>query len=179
MRRRRAPLTAAGHRESGFGLLQRFVASDDSFTRSGSVARRHRYQRCMVHFYRNVFSHVPSTRVREVSHMLKAIHAQESREVERNSGQSFRGGVPEPFGAQSAAFSKLKPDAGIVEIETKPCDSNLPLMDDQLNFALDGSLTQCRKVLQMSQRHRFARIGLRSLHGCASDPIPKRLVTHQ
>ena len=38
-----------------------------------------RYQRCMVHFYRNVFSHVPSTRVREVSHMLKAIHAQESR----------------------------------------------------------------------------------------------------
>jgi transposase-like protein len=39
------------------------------------------YQRCMVHFYRNVFSHVPSTRVREVSHMLKAIHAQESREA--------------------------------------------------------------------------------------------------
>ncbi|MBB4383405.1 transposase-like protein [Bradyrhizobium sp. SBR1B] len=35
----------------------------------------------MLHgaFYRNVFSHVPSTRVREVSHMLKAIHAQESR----------------------------------------------------------------------------------------------------
>jgi hypothetical protein len=38
-----------------------------------------RYQRCMVLFYRNVFSHIPSTRVREVSHMLKAIHAQESR----------------------------------------------------------------------------------------------------
>lgn len=33
----------------------------------------------MVHFYRNVFSHVPSTKVREVSHMLKAIHAQENR----------------------------------------------------------------------------------------------------
>ena len=38
-----------------------------------------RWQRCMIHFYRNVFSHVPSTKVREVSHMLKAIHAQESR----------------------------------------------------------------------------------------------------
>jgi putative transposase len=37
------------------------------------------WQRCMVHFYRNVFSHVPATRVREVSHMLKAIHAQESQ----------------------------------------------------------------------------------------------------
>jgi putative transposase len=33
----------------------------------------------MVHFYRNVFSHVPATKVRDVSHMLKAIHAQESR----------------------------------------------------------------------------------------------------
>ncbi len=40
-----------------------------------------RWQRCMVHFYRNVFSHVPSTKVREVSHQLKAIHAQESRET--------------------------------------------------------------------------------------------------
>ena len=40
-----------------------------------------RWQRCMVHFYRNVFSHVPATRVREVSHMLKAIHAQETREA--------------------------------------------------------------------------------------------------
>jgi putative transposase len=39
------------------------------------------WQRCMVHFYRNVFSHVPATRVREVSHMLKAIHAQESRDA--------------------------------------------------------------------------------------------------
>jgi transposase-like protein len=38
-----------------------------------------RWQRCMVHFYRNVFSHVPATKVRNVSHMLKAIHAQESR----------------------------------------------------------------------------------------------------
>jgi putative transposase len=38
-----------------------------------------RWQRCMVHFYRNIFSHVPATKVRDVSHMLKAIHAQESR----------------------------------------------------------------------------------------------------
>jgi putative transposase len=39
------------------------------------------WQRCVVHFYRNVFSHVPSTKVREVAHMLKAIHAQESRQA--------------------------------------------------------------------------------------------------
>jgi putative transposase len=48
-----------------------------------------RYQRCMVHFYRNVFSHVSSTRVREVSHMLKAIHAQESREASDNKAQAI------------------------------------------------------------------------------------------
>jgi putative transposase len=34
-----------------------------------------------VHFYRNIFSHVPATKVRDVAHMLKAIHAQESREA--------------------------------------------------------------------------------------------------
>lgn len=40
-----------------------------------------RWQRCTVHFYRNVFSHVPKVKVREVAHMLKAIHAQENREA--------------------------------------------------------------------------------------------------
>src|SRR5438128_2566700 len=49
------------------------------------------WQRCMVHFYRNVFSHVPATRVREVSHMLKAIHAQESREAADRKGQAIVG----------------------------------------------------------------------------------------
>lgn len=42
-----------------------------------SDARR---QRCTVHFDRNVFGHVPKVRVRNVAHMLKAIHAQESNE---------------------------------------------------------------------------------------------------
>lgn len=39
------------------------------------------WQRCAVHFYRNVFSHVPNTKMREVAAMLKAIHAQENREA--------------------------------------------------------------------------------------------------
>lgn len=37
------------------------------------------WQRCAVHFYRNVWTAVPSSRVREVAAMLKAIHAQEDR----------------------------------------------------------------------------------------------------
>ncbi len=39
------------------------------------------WQRCAVHFYRNVFSHVPRGKMREVAAMLKAIHAQENREA--------------------------------------------------------------------------------------------------
>jgi putative transposase len=37
------------------------------------------WQRCVVHFYRNVFTNVPKTKVAEVARMLKAIHAQEDR----------------------------------------------------------------------------------------------------
>ncbi len=41
------------------------------------------WQRCVVHWYRNAFSHVPTAKVREVSLMLKAIHAQENRAAAR------------------------------------------------------------------------------------------------
>ncbi len=37
------------------------------------------WQRCTVHFYRNVFTVVPSKHLRTVSDMLKAIHACEDR----------------------------------------------------------------------------------------------------
>lgn len=35
------------------------------------------WQRCAVHFYRNVWSHVPAPKVKLVAAMLKAVHAQE------------------------------------------------------------------------------------------------------
>jgi len=40
-----------------------------------------KYQRCTVHFYRNVFSVTPRSKMKEVAVMLKAIHAQESKEA--------------------------------------------------------------------------------------------------
>jgi putative transposase len=40
-----------------------------------------KWQRCMVHFYRNVFSVVPAKRMMEIAGMLKAIHASEDREA--------------------------------------------------------------------------------------------------
>jgi putative transposase len=36
-----------------------------------------KWQRCTVHFYRNIFSHVPRSRMAVVADMLKAIHAAE------------------------------------------------------------------------------------------------------
>ena len=46
-----------------------------------------KYQRCTVHFYRNVFSVTPRKHTREVSRMLKAIHAQESKEAARKKAR--------------------------------------------------------------------------------------------
>jgi putative transposase len=42
-----------------------------------------KWQRCIVHYYRNVFSFVPKGKVKEVAAMLKAIHAQEDIEAAR------------------------------------------------------------------------------------------------
>lgn len=42
-----------------------------------------RYQRCTVHFYRNIFSVTPRKKMKAVAMMLKAIHAQESKEAAR------------------------------------------------------------------------------------------------
>ncbi|AGA69409.1 transposase [Desulfitobacterium dichloroeliminans LMG P-21439] len=38
-----------------------------------------KFQRCNVHFYRNVFSVTPRSKMKEVAAMLKAIHAQEDK----------------------------------------------------------------------------------------------------
>ena len=39
------------------------------------------WQRCVVHFYRNVFTSAPKGKVKTVAAMLKAIHSQEDREA--------------------------------------------------------------------------------------------------
>jgi len=40
-----------------------------------------KWQRCVVHFYRNVFTAVPKGKIKDVAAMLKAIHAQEDRKA--------------------------------------------------------------------------------------------------
>ena len=49
------------------------------------------WQRCVVHFYRNVFSHVPRPKMREVAAMLKAIHA--SEDIVSARDKAFRVGA--------------------------------------------------------------------------------------
>ena len=85
---------AEGHKEdkSGWSGFLRYlkdrglkgvqlIISDACLGLKESVADYYpeaQWQRCMVHFYRNVFSHAPNAKVKEVARMLKAIHAQES-----------------------------------------------------------------------------------------------------
>lgn len=54
----------------------------------GEVFPNARYQRCMVHMYRNIFSVVPRKTVKEVAKMLKAIHAQENKAAAKEKAKS-------------------------------------------------------------------------------------------
>lgn len=46
------------------------------------------WQRCAVHFYRNVFTVVPKSKAKNVAAMLKAIHAQEDRQAALEKAQA-------------------------------------------------------------------------------------------
>ena len=54
----------------------------------GEVFLEAKYQRCTVHFYRNVFSVTPRSKVKLVAKMLKAIHAQENKKAARNKAKA-------------------------------------------------------------------------------------------
>ena len=72
----------------------------------GEVFPEARWQRCVVHFYRNVFTMVPKGRVKDVAAMLKAIHAQEDRREAMNKAQSV---------VKKLKQMKLKNAAGLLE----------------------------------------------------------------
>ena len=54
----------------------------------GEVFPDAQYQRCVVHFYRNIFSVVPKSKVKLVAKMLKAIHAKESKKAAREKAKA-------------------------------------------------------------------------------------------
>lgn len=53
--------------------------SRDMLEAVGEVYSGAKYQRCVVPFYRDVFSVVPRSQVKLAAKILKAIHAQESK----------------------------------------------------------------------------------------------------
>ena len=46
-----------------------------------------KYQRCSVHFYRNIFSVTPKSKTKLVSNMLKAVHASENKSAAREKAK--------------------------------------------------------------------------------------------
>jgi len=62
----------------------RLIIGDKALGMTEAIAQvfpNAKYQRCIVHYYRNVMSIVPRSRLKEVTKMLKAIHAQEDRQA--------------------------------------------------------------------------------------------------
>lgn len=57
----------------------------------GEFYPKAKWQRCVVHFYRNVLSAVPKGKAKAVGLMIKAIHAQEDREAARKKAQEVAG----------------------------------------------------------------------------------------
>ena len=83
----------------------------------GEVFPEAKYQRCVVHFYRNIFSVVPKSKVKNVAKMLKAIHAQESKKASREKAAA----VVSELKAMKLPEAAKKVEAGIEETLTY-CD---------------------------------------------------------
>jgi transposase-like protein len=75
------------------------------------------WQRCMVHWYRNVFSVVPRGRRKEVAALLKAIHGQEDRQAAREKATTV---------VEKLKTMRLKEAAKVVE---EGVDETLSYMD--------------------------------------------------
>lgn len=73
-----------------------------------------KYQRCIVHFYRNIFSATPRRRIKLISRMLKAIHAQESKAASREKAKQ----IAEQLREMKLPEAAKKLEAGIEETLT-------------------------------------------------------------
>lgn len=58
------------------------------FESIGKVYPEAKYQRCVVHFYRNMFSVIPRFKIKPIAKMLKAIHSQESKKAVREKART-------------------------------------------------------------------------------------------
>ena len=75
------------------------------------------YQRCTVHFYRNVLARVPKSRRPTIAAMLRAVHAMESRGL-RGQGPRGRRGARrhETQGGRQGGQGRLRGDADLHQV---------------------------------------------------------------
>lgn len=95
----------------------RLFTGDKAAAMAGAIAEVFpdaAYQRCTVHFYRNVLSKVPKSKRAKVAAMLKAIHAQESLDASMEKAESV---AAELDGMRLAAAAKCVRD-GVTETLT-------------------------------------------------------------
>jgi transposase-like protein len=75
------------------------------------------WQRCMVHWYRNVFTVTPRGRRKEVAAMLKAIHGQEDREAARAKAEAVATKLENMKLGQAAAIVRTGVDETLSYME--------------------------------------------------------------
>jgi putative transposase len=103
-------------KDRGLGGVQ-LIISDACMGLVESVSEYYpqaQWQRCTVHFYRNVFSVVPSKHMRTVADMLKAIHACEDRQAAQVKAQA----VVEKLMAMRLKYAAAKVSDAIAETLT-------------------------------------------------------------
>lgn len=65
-----------------------------------------KWQRCVVHFYRNILSATPKGKAKAIALMIKAIHAQEDREAARKKAREVAARLEEMRLVKAAAIVK-------------------------------------------------------------------------
>jgi transposase-like protein len=103
-------------RERGLSWTQLFIGDKclGLLEAVNDVFPEAKYQRCVVHFYRNIFSVTPRSKMREVASMLRAIYAQEDKASAREKAKAAAAKLREMKLKESAA----KLEKGIEETLT-------------------------------------------------------------
>ena len=83
----------------------------------GEVFPESQYQRCTAHFFRNMFSVAPRSKIKMVAKILKTIHAHENKKAAREKSKA----VVEKLRSMKLRESVKKVEAGIEETHTY-CD---------------------------------------------------------
>ena len=141
----------------------------------GEVSPEAKYQRCTIHFYRNVFSVVPRSKVKLVAKMLKAIHAQESKKAAREKVKAVV--------AERKAM-KLKEAAKKVEDSVEetltycdfPSEHWTRIRTNNVIERLNREIRRRTRVVGMKLR---PHVGLRPPASCGRHPVGKQEVHEQ